>query len=248
MSTSGPEPSASLKGKRKKKLPTNPNPLFTQWLQEWKDEANEKGWKSAHTYGMALKTLKLFPLTLESGKDCKLLRNFGDKICKMLDEKLAQYKLNGGVLPVAKEPQSESAPSTSAGIGMVQTNASSNGLPKTRQPSATNVASQFASSPTKRKGPMSVSSAGLSSSRTGAHTVSDDSGSDTEGRPPPQKKRASSDNSREYVPAYRSGPYALILSLYRIMQAPGYRGFVLKAELIETAQPLADKSFTIVSA
>ena len=44
----------------------------------------------------ALKTLKLFPLPLESGKDCKLLRSFGDKICKMLDEKLAQYIKDGG--------------------------------------------------------------------------------------------------------------------------------------------------------
>lgn len=41
---------SSLKGKRKKKLPSNANPLFTQWLTEWKNEAVEKGWKSAHTY------------------------------------------------------------------------------------------------------------------------------------------------------------------------------------------------------
>jgi len=39
------------RGKRKKKK-RQENPLFCQWLKEWKDEAEEKGWKSAHTYGM----------------------------------------------------------------------------------------------------------------------------------------------------------------------------------------------------
>ncbi|CAL1540057.1 unnamed protein product [Lymnaea stagnalis] len=87
---------SNLKGKRKKKSPTNANPLFTQWLTEWKDEAMEKGWKSAHTYSKALKTLKLFPLRLETGSDCRLLQNFGEKICQMLDEKLLEYKKNQG--------------------------------------------------------------------------------------------------------------------------------------------------------
>lgn len=54
MSVSGAATSTSLKGKRKKKIPPNPNPLFTQWLTEWKQEAVERGWKSAHVYAKVI--------------------------------------------------------------------------------------------------------------------------------------------------------------------------------------------------
>ena len=40
-----------LYGKRKKKKETSANPLFVEWLTEWKEEAAEKGWKSQYTYG-----------------------------------------------------------------------------------------------------------------------------------------------------------------------------------------------------
>ncbi|CAL1540058.1 unnamed protein product, partial [Lymnaea stagnalis] len=56
--------------------------------------------------------------------------------------------------------------------------------------------------------------------------------------------RRSNSQSREYVPAYRSGPYALILTLYRHHQDPLFKGYMTKTELSQSAQPLADKSFT----
>ena len=40
-----------LYGKRKKKKEVIANPLFVEWLTEWKEEAAEKGWKSQYTYG-----------------------------------------------------------------------------------------------------------------------------------------------------------------------------------------------------
>ena len=39
-----------LKGKRKKKKDPCPNPLFMQWLTEWRDDAAAKGMKSQYTY------------------------------------------------------------------------------------------------------------------------------------------------------------------------------------------------------
>ena len=41
---------SSLAGKRKKKVPINPNPLFTMWLKEWRDEAANKGIKTQYSY------------------------------------------------------------------------------------------------------------------------------------------------------------------------------------------------------
>ena len=39
-------------GIRRKRRPKNgcPNPLFARWVEEWRDEAKEKGLKSHHSY------------------------------------------------------------------------------------------------------------------------------------------------------------------------------------------------------
>ena len=54
--------------------------------------------------------------------------------------------------------------------------------------------------------------------------------------------------SRDYLPAYRSGAYALIITLYQECQKPDYPGYLNKGDLQEKAQHLADKSFTIPDA
>ena len=76
----------------------------------------------------------------------------------------------------------------------------------------------------------------------------------------------------EYVPEYRSGPYAIIIALHRAQQVmwgkclplccdqyiyvsillfpvqkPTWIGYLTKAQLMTQAQPYSDKSFTIVS-
>ncbi|XP_043916259.1 crossover junction endonuclease MUS81 [Protopterus annectens] len=88
--------SASVKYGRKKPLPPSPNPLFLQWLTEWRDKAAEKGKRTQFVYQKAINTLRKYPLPLRNGKEAKILQNFGDGICKMLDEKLAQYYLEHG--------------------------------------------------------------------------------------------------------------------------------------------------------
>lgn len=63
-----------------------------RWLQEWKDEAVANNWKTQHTYSRALRSLKRYPLVLKSGKEAKILEYFGDKICEMLDQRLAKHR------------------------------------------------------------------------------------------------------------------------------------------------------------
>ncbi|XP_044761117.1 crossover junction endonuclease MUS81 [Coccinella septempunctata] len=74
----------------------NPNPLFEKWLMEWRDQAKEKNLKTQHAYSLALASLRKYPLPLERGKDCKILKGFGTKVCDMLDEALANYKSQAG--------------------------------------------------------------------------------------------------------------------------------------------------------
>lgn len=70
----------------------NPNPLFEKWLIEWLDEAASKGSKTEHCFNKALASLKKYPLPLPSGRSCKVLEGFGDRLCAMLDKKLAEHK------------------------------------------------------------------------------------------------------------------------------------------------------------
>ncbi|CAH1263024.1 MUS81 [Branchiostoma lanceolatum] len=187
---------------RKKKVDTNPNPLFLQWLTEWADEAEAKGRTKLHfTFLKAIKSLKKYPLPLQSGKEAKILDFVGDKICKMLDDKLAKHIQEHGPFPDVVDTNLPSTSRTDAGV---------------------------------IRGSLSVPPPPGGSGNS--------QGSGGEPRP---KKRKQAGGTKEYVPAFRSGPYALLVTLYRNMQNPDSRGFMARAELQREAQPLCDKSFTL---
>uniref|UniRef100_G3Q4N8 Crossover junction endonuclease MUS81 n=1 Tax=Gasterosteus aculeatus aculeatus TaxID=481459 RepID=G3Q4N8_GASAC len=87
---------------RKRAVPACPNPLFLKWLTELRDEAKEKGLKTQYTYQKAIGSLNKYPLPLQNAKEAKILQNFGDGICKILDEKLQRYlRENGETVIVA---------------------------------------------------------------------------------------------------------------------------------------------------
>lgn len=44
----------------------------------------------------AIQSLNKYPLPLKSAKEAKILQNFGDGICKILDEKLQCYYRDNG--------------------------------------------------------------------------------------------------------------------------------------------------------
>ncbi|CAH0558741.1 unnamed protein product [Brassicogethes aeneus] len=68
----------------------NSNPLFEKWITEWRDAAKEKNSNLQFCFSTALQSLKKYPLPLETGRDCKILKGFGDKLCNMLDNKLKE--------------------------------------------------------------------------------------------------------------------------------------------------------------
>ncbi|XP_033630901.1 crossover junction endonuclease MUS81-like [Asterias rubens] len=188
--------------KRKKKVDRCPNPLFVKWLTEWRDEAKDQGKKTQYAYGKALSSLKKYPMPLTSGKEAKILDNFGEKICKMLDHKLEKH---------------------------VEENEDWSSLGADDGPSMSSQAPSTSSAPYE----------------------------DILAVPPPpdpddfigvgqqRKRRPSNRGPREYVPVYRSGPYALVLTLYRHYMIPASKRFMLKTELQREAQPLSEKSFTM---
>lgn len=93
---------------RKRRLPPCPNPLFLKWLTEWRDSAAEKGLKTQFVYQKAISSLKKYPLPLQSGKEAKILQNFGDGICKMLDQRLEKhYAEHGSSAPIHSLPSNQ---------------------------------------------------------------------------------------------------------------------------------------------
>ncbi|XP_054457570.1 crossover junction endonuclease MUS81 [Anoplopoma fimbria] len=96
---------------RKRALPSCPNPLFLTWLTELRDEAKEKGLKIQYTYQKAISSLNKYPLPLQNAKEAKILQNFGDGICKILDEKLQRYlRQNGQNAPIHSLPEAAPPP------------------------------------------------------------------------------------------------------------------------------------------
>ncbi|XP_039696792.1 structure-specific endonuclease subunit MUS81 isoform X6 [Pteropus medius] len=80
---------------RKRPLPVCPNPLFVRWLTEWRDEAASRGRRTQFVFQKALRSLRRYPLPLRSGKEAKILRHFGDGLCRMLDQRLQQHESSG---------------------------------------------------------------------------------------------------------------------------------------------------------
>ncbi|KAK3546636.1 hypothetical protein QTP70_031438, partial [Hemibagrus guttatus] len=113
-------PSETVRLGRKRPVPSCPNPLFLQWLTEMRDHAKEKGLKTQYVYQKAINSLKKYPLPLKNGKEAKILQNFGDGICKILDERLEKHCRENGAkapvhsLPHSAEPCSNNLPSTTS--------------------------------------------------------------------------------------------------------------------------------------
>ncbi|XP_007578873.1 crossover junction endonuclease MUS81 isoform X2 [Poecilia formosa] len=115
---------------RKRALPSCPNPLFLQWLTDLRDEAKEKGLKIQYTYQKAINSLNKYPLPLKNAKEAKILQNFGDGICKILDDKLQRhYRQNGPNASIHSLPKGAPPP----GRTYNNNNSSSNSLAPSRK-------------------------------------------------------------------------------------------------------------------
>lgn len=84
--------SSELNGTRIYFRAKNPNPLFTEWLEYWVEQAKEKDSMKKFTLAKALESLKKYPLVLYTGRDCAILDGFGSSICGVLDKQLQVYR------------------------------------------------------------------------------------------------------------------------------------------------------------
>lgn len=193
----------------------DPNPLFTKWLQEWRDVAAASNSKAQHVYGRALKSLRKYPLVLKTGQEAKILEYFGDKLCAMLDKKLEEHR---------RDNPAWCLPSNSAPMVLDLTD---------DDDSQTSTSQDDALGTTSNSKP-------LSTSKVKRKKASDNAA-------PASKKRG----PRQYIPLPRSGAHAILVTLgqRRLELKASWAGasshdWMSKSDLIVTAQPLCDTSFT----
>ncbi|XP_013194916.2 crossover junction endonuclease MUS81 [Amyelois transitella] len=73
---------------------TRPNPLFQEWLEELHDEAKVKKSKLEPMLKEALDSISKYPLPLQTGAECAILKGFEKKLCLFLDKRLEVYNHN----------------------------------------------------------------------------------------------------------------------------------------------------------
>ena len=82
---------STVNGKRITFKRTRPNPLFQDWLEELHEEAKQKNNKLEMMLSEALDSLSKYPLPLQSGGECAILRGFDKRLCLYLDKRLEAY-------------------------------------------------------------------------------------------------------------------------------------------------------------
>ena len=105
---------------------------------------------------------------------------------------------------------------------------SKNGNMPLGQPGPSQIASPAAASPAAKRPKKTTSTAKASQEENSSGTP----------------KKTKSRQGKEYLPAYRSGGYAILVTLFKHQQDPtASRSYLTKTELTERAQPLCDTSF-----
>ncbi|XP_046621791.1 crossover junction endonuclease MUS81 isoform X3 [Neodiprion virginianus] len=214
--------SYSAKMKRIRAKSKCPNPLFEKWLEEWKEDAASQGSQMQYCFIKALSSLRKCPLRLETGRDCKILQYFGDKLCIMLDKKLTEYKTKGlctaanSIKPANQfqDPNDCDVNNTDDYLGH-----------RARQ------------TPNKRE---KKTNGGEPQPAKKTRKLKDNS--DTARAIENGVKTNSKNNS--YIPAWRSGGYAILLTFYEKMQNPDFIGYMNKADLQAAAQRYCDNSLS----
>ncbi|XP_046425910.1 crossover junction endonuclease MUS81 isoform X2 [Neodiprion fabricii] len=214
--------SYSAKMKRIRAKSKCPNPLFEKWLEEWKEDAASQGSQMQYCFIKALSSLRKCPLRLETGRDCKILQYFGDKLCIMLDKKLTEYKTKGlctaanSIKPANQfqDPNDCDVNNTDDYLGH-----------RARQ------------TPNKRE---KKPNGGEPQPAKKTRKLKDNS--DTARAIENGVKTNSKNNS--YIPAWRSGGYAILLTFYEKMQNPDFIGYMNKADLQAAAQRYCDNSLS----
>ncbi|CED83006.1 Endonuclease MUS81 [Phaffia rhodozyma] len=197
------------------------NPLFLEWVEEMRGEAEEKGMKSASTYAKAANSLRLCPIKFIHPAQCAQLVGVGPTIIDRLSKKLAAHCKQTGIseppLPEGlPKTRKKAVPLSQARSPLPEDNHIEFGFPPS-QPIASGSGSQSQFLPPSKRKAMTSNIDGSdedkeSSSENGepAFLRKKDSLRPSALKAKKAKKTAT---TKMYVPAQGTGPYAILLAL-----------------------------------
>jgi len=198
------------------------NPIFESWIQEWKEEAEAKDSKMKYVYSKALTSLRKYPLPLSSGKECSILENFGSHMCKMIENRMAKENM----IPASSQC------TTSQPLSEVITLSDEEPGPSRKVTGGAKKKNKTATAAIKFR----VTREADLESEDLMHVDSEPLPSTS---PKPKQKQG-----KQYLPAYRSGAYAILIALLKKEAEPGYRGYMTKSELQQDSQKYCESSMT----
>ncbi|KAG6454302.1 crossover junction endonuclease MUS81 [Manduca sexta] len=219
-----------------------PNALFEGWIKELLVEAVEKKSKLEPMLREAFESLRKYPLPLKSGSDCAILKGFHKKLCKFLDHRFSIYE--NIILEEAR----------SHGLNEDDAHHNEEGNEICERRLSTSERTQAEPHPFNRLNPLIpgqrmaqqyvhfyfrnlVPTPYIQNSARAKRT-----GPGTHRTGPSTSNAAQNSTSK---PPYRSGAYAILLTLLKHARGSDVRSLP-KKQIIEFAQQYSDESFTVV--
>lgn len=194
---------------------SRPNPIFEDWLEELYTEAREKKSKLEPLLKEALESMSKYPLPLNSGAECAILKGFDKKLCIFLDKRLEVYYSN----------LNDAQPGKQVTVSSHATTGSSKDIQKPS--TSTNSANGNSINVTEAKG----SSSSLSTDNTPTESTSGQS-----------NDWKSAEESRICKPEFRSGTYAILIALLEQGNKPSHPGHY-DEEIMHYAKRHCEKPF-----
>ncbi|XP_063535070.1 crossover junction endonuclease MUS81 isoform X2 [Cydia strobilella] len=198
-----------------------PNPLFQGWLKELHKEAVENESNFEPVVKEALTALSKYPLPLQSGTECAILKGFDKKLCAYLDKRLEVHNYNKNLL--TNNSSSKSSDTETYDLDS-PVRIDCEPQPPVNVPCNSNSHS-------------TVSKNLRLENQENVAQSSDAFGS--------SKSKASKKKQRGvYKPAFKSGSYAILVGLLEHLKDNPDNPALKKEDLIDIAQKHSDESFT----
>ncbi|XP_075974985.1 mus81 structure-specific endonuclease subunit [Anticarsia gemmatalis] len=213
-----------------------PNPLFQEWLEELYEEAKTKRSKLENMLKEALDSLSKYPLPLQSGAECAILKGFEKKLCIHLDQRLAVHKHNIAL-------------ATSESLSNSSCSRSSSRITNSSSPMSDIQNVDCRPAFTQADSPKTVNSNSsemltLSSEKNPPVNLQEAVGSstNTNSEPASSSRNKRQNRNKKYKPAHKSGAFAILIALLENITNPNDKS-LSKEELIEKAQKHSEESF-----
>ena len=164
--------------------------------------------------------MRKYPLPLNSGKECIILEGFGDKICKLIDERLKNFLEEGGVL---HEDDSymvidDENPNPLIGKKSTANKKTTKDFHDNQNEEEEDIGSLDFISHSKTSNSnrplLSLNSKKKSTSSKKKNIDGEDSDESQSTSSQAIAKKTNTTRGKEYIPSFRSGPYAILVALH----------------------------------